>query len=129
MDAEQSSASYDGTSKVWDVYHERELHTLRGHTDCVKAVAITADGLLEVWAPDDSRLKVWDVESGHERHTLQGHAGPVCSVALNANGRYAVSASLDKTIRVWDPEIGVSLASFSCGWITVLLRVCQMLVM
>ena len=38
------SGSDDKTLKVWDLESGRELRTLEGHADWVKAVAVTPDG-------------------------------------------------------------------------------------
>ncbi|NJM64118.1 MAG: WD40 repeat domain-containing protein, partial [Oscillatoriales cyanobacterium RU_3_3] len=34
----------DNTIKVWDLKTRKELFTLEGHSDSVKAIAVTADG-------------------------------------------------------------------------------------
>jgi WD40 repeat protein len=88
-----------------------ELHTLRGHTGEVNAVAVTADGRMAVSASNDRTLKVWDLDSGAELHTLRGHAGGLRSVALTADGRRAVSAAYDYTLKVWDLGSGTLLAT------------------
>lgn len=42
----------------------RELRTLTGHSDQVRAVAVTADGQRAVSASADNMVKVWDLETG-----------------------------------------------------------------
>jgi WD40 repeat protein len=78
------------------------LHTLRGHTDWVEAVAVTPDGRRAVSAADDGTLRVWDLDRGEELITLRGHTDDVNAVVMTPDGRRAVSASADGTIRVWD---------------------------
>ena len=69
------SASDDKTLKVWELGSGRELRTLTGHTDMVKAVAVTPDGRCAVSASEDKTLKVWELGSGRELRTLTGHTG------------------------------------------------------
>ncbi len=82
---------------------------LRGHTEYVGAVAVTADGLCVVSGSGDNTVRVWDVKSGRCLHILKGHTASVNGVAVTPNGRRAVSSSDDKTVRVWDVKTGKCL--------------------
>jgi WD40 repeat protein len=42
------SGSADNTLKVWELNSGRELHTLRGHPDSIREVALTDDGKLAI---------------------------------------------------------------------------------
>ncbi len=94
--------------------------TLRGHSERVESVAVSADGRLAVSASSDrigssdSMLKVWDLETGREVRSLTGHSGPVVHLALSPDGRRAVSASRDRTLNVWDLERGAVVTTFTC---------------
>jgi WD40 repeat protein len=85
------------------------IRTLEGHTEEVRAVAVTADGRRAVSASRDQTLRVWDLESGQSVRTLEGHSNLVNGVAITPDGRRAVSASRDRTLRVWDLESGETL--------------------
>jgi WD40 repeat protein len=82
------------------------LHTLEGHSDGVRGVAVTPDGTRAVSASSDKTLKVWDLESGRALRTLEGHSDGVRGVAVTPDGKRAVSASGDNTLKVWDLESG-----------------------
>jgi WD40 repeat protein len=104
--------------KVWSMRTGRKLRTLRGHTDMVNGVSLSADGLRAVSASDDKTLKVWNEKTGRELHTLAGHSDVVNAVAISGDGRSAVSASEDCTLKVWDLETGRevhTLTSHSAG--------------
>jgi WD40 repeat protein len=89
------------------------LLTLMGHTEEVKAVAVTPDGRRAISASRDRTLKVWDVESGQELRTLTGHTAGVTAVAVTPDGRQVISASEDKTLKVWDLESGQELRTLT----------------
>jgi WD40 repeat protein len=50
------------------------LRTLSGHTNSVRAVAVTPDGKRALSASKDHTLKMWDLGSGRELCTLEGHS-------------------------------------------------------
>jgi len=76
------------------------VHTLVGHADQVRAVAVTADGRRAISASDDGTLKVWDLQTGKVEGTFG--VGRVRTVAVTLDGRHAISASEDGTLQVWD---------------------------
>eukprot|EP00906_Rhabdomonas_costata_P036969 RCo051909 len=75
---------------------------LFGHTDSVRALAMSPDGTRVVSGSDDDTFKVWNLHSRKEEHTIKGHTGWVNSVAMTLDGTLLVSGSRDKTIKVWD---------------------------
>ena len=46
--------------RVWQV------HTLRGHSDCVRSVSFSTDGTRVVSGSSDKFVKIWDSETGAE---------------------------------------------------------------
>ena len=85
------------------------IRTLEGHTDEVRAVAVTPDGHRALSGSGDRTLRLWDLEGGQSLRTLEGHSNAVVGVAITPDGRRAVSASYDGTLRVWNLESGQSL--------------------
>src|SRR5262249_47031439 len=83
--------------------------TLRGHSDKVTSVSMTADARLAVSASEDRTIRVWDLKAGKCLRTFQGHSDKVHSVSVTPDGRRAVSGSEDHTLRVWDLENGQCL--------------------
>jgi WD40 repeat protein len=98
--------------KVWDIDSGHEIHTLRGHLDTVRAVAIPPNGCVAVSASLDGTLKIWDIDSGDEIRTLRGHSDGVLAVAVTPDGSRVISASKDHTVRVWDLNSGHELHIF-----------------
>jgi WD40 repeat protein len=89
------------------------VHTLRGHTDWLRAVAISSNGELAVSGSHDASVRVWDLASGTQLQTLSGHADWVISVEVYQSGERAISTSRDGTVRVWDLDGGNPIATFS----------------
>ena len=52
------------TVAVWDLHTGRRLHTLEGHTELVKTVAVTPNGRYVVSGAHDKTLAVWNLENG-----------------------------------------------------------------
>ena len=50
----------------------KELAVLRGHTNIVWTIALSADGRTLASGSSDQTVKVWDISSGKERFTLRG---------------------------------------------------------
>jgi WD40 repeat protein len=75
---------------------------LRGHSDRVKAVAITPDSRHAVSGSSDRTIIVWNLTTGGKVRTLTGHSGSVNAVAITPDGRLAITGSSDGTLKVWD---------------------------
>jgi WD40 repeat protein len=82
------------------------MRTLVGHTDAVRACAISPDGSWLVSASRDHTLKLWDIVTGQERLTLYGHTNWVNACAISPDGSWLVSASSDHTLKLWDIVTG-----------------------
>ena len=65
----------DKTIKVWDLETGREVLTLRGHTQSVRSLVLSADGKRLFSGSDDSTIKVWDLETGEEPSPCAGTPG------------------------------------------------------
>nr|WP_198525340.1 WD40 repeat domain-containing protein [Oscillatoria sp. PCC 10802] len=85
------------------------LHTLKGHSDWVSAVAVTPDGSRAISGSRDGTVKVWNLDSGEELLTLEGHSAPVYAVAVTPDGSRAISGSRDGTVKVWNLDSGEEL--------------------
>jgi WD40 repeat protein len=91
----------------------RLLRTLKGHSDSVKALAVTADGKRAISGSSDNTLKLWNLETGQELFTLKGHSNSLRALAVTADGKRAISGSWDNTLKLWNLETGEVIASFT----------------
>ncbi len=91
-----------GTAPIWDVSTGQLRTVLRGHSDYVRAVAVSPDGQGLATGSGDETIKLWDFASGCELVTLAGHRGQVFCLAFEPSGLVLASGSEDHTIRLWD---------------------------
>lgn len=104
-----------------------QLHTLKGHTNCIDVFIVLPNGQLVSGSSDDT-MRVWDVGRGTCTHTLEGHTGAVRVLTLLPDAKMA-SGSVDRTVRVWDTAHWTclqtldsrnsvcSVVAMSAGWI------------
>ena len=110
LKSEDSSNSLSKWIKVsppladWNSSVQACKHKLEGHSDSVRTVAFSSDGLLASGSSDNT-VRVWDPTTGQCKHTLEGHRGTAWTVAFSSDGLLA-SGSNDNTVRVWDPTTG-----------------------
>ncbi|KAJ2523091.1 WD repeat protein Lub1 [Coemansia sp. RSA 2049] len=89
----------DKTVCLWDPTDFTQPATrLTGHSDCISALAASADGTTVVSGSWDSTAKVW--VDGVCKHTLVGHQQAVWAVLVLDDGS-VITGSADKSICRW----------------------------
>lgn len=78
------------------------LAVLRGHTNNVMSLALSADHRNLVSGSFDKTVRVWDVATGQERLTLRGHERLIDVATITPDGKFAMSADQGGFIKVWD---------------------------
>ena len=89
---------------------------LKGHTEPVEAVAVSADGKFIATASFDKTVKLWDAATGKELRTYggeQGHKGQVLCVAFSAKGDQLATGGTDNALRVWDVPVSSPLKTYA----------------
>ena len=73
-----------------------------GHTDEVRSLTFSSDGISLVSGSYDMTVKLWDVQTGGVVKTFYGHAGRVHFVSTPADHTTIVSGAEDCTLCLWD---------------------------
>jgi WD40 repeat protein len=90
------TVSNDRTAIVWDLATGTVLHTLTGHQDSVRAVAVTSDDTRVVTTSVDGTAIARDLASGARYRSLTGHQRPIQAVAMSATSRPAVGSTCSR---------------------------------
>ena len=83
------------------------IRTLEGHSDSVKAIALTPDGKTLISGSRDNTIKIWDLGTGTEKFTLKGHSSSVNAITVTPDGKTVISGSYDESIKIWDLGTGI----------------------
>ena len=111
-----SSASWDGTIKLWDTKSWRELRTLAGHGWGVYKAVFSPDGKQLASSSRDGTIKIWDVATGANTRTLMADSLAVKSVAWSPDGRLLASSGNDSVVKLWDNATGQELRAMKHAW-------------
>ena len=100
------TAGADRTIRVWPSGDDAPL-VLRGHTDEVSTVVVTADGSKVLSASQDGTLRLWDSRTGAELAVLQTES-ELYDVALSRDGKLATLGK-GEVVQVFHCEVCGSL--------------------
>jgi WD40 repeat protein len=103
-----AAGTASGNIELWQFPDGTPYQTLTGHSDWIRSLAFTSDGLLAS-ACDDATIRIWDIHTGTCLQILQGHLGRVYSVAWSPDNRQLASGGDDQSIRLWDSASGQCL--------------------
>ena len=67
---------------------------LKGHTEAVYGVAISADGKYVASAGNDNQLLLWDFAAAKKIAELKGHTGPPQCVSFHPDGKLLASGGI-----------------------------------
>lgn len=93
-----------------DIQTKRRLHTFKGHTDAIRAIAFSPDGSLLASGSWDATIRLWDTHTGKQIGIMTGHPHFVEQMAFSGNGKYAAGSSR-LVIHIWNTETGTAIPS------------------
>jgi len=93
-----------GVLQAWEVATNDHVRDFKGHTDEVRAVAVSPDGKSIASGSQDRTARVWDFATGKEIAQLPKFGGRVTSVAFSPDGKTLLAGSFDKSAVLYDVE-------------------------
>ena len=108
-----------GEITIPDIITGSQVAVLSEHTDDVRSLTFSLDGVFLVSGCDDRTVKLWDVQTGGVVKTFCGHTNHVLSVSISPECATIASGSRDKTICLWHVQAGdcfCVINGFS-GWV------------
>ncbi|MCL1473617.1 WD40 repeat domain-containing protein [Argonema antarcticum] len=101
--------SIHSSSDLVEVWYEGELqHTLYGHEDRLRAIAISPDKQTLATGGDDKTIKIWNLDNGklifNISHLLTWgtHKGAVLCLVFSPDGQTLASGGADQSIKLWN---------------------------
>jgi serine/threonine protein kinase len=97
----------DMVVQLWELAGGTERRRLKGHTDTICGVAVSADGRRVAAGSADRTALVWAVDQpGSPSVCFKGHTAPVSCVGFLSGGDSLLTGSHDGTVRLWDARTG-----------------------
>ncbi len=107
-----NKTAYKSWISLIDFASGKEVHTLRGHTEPVVAIAFSPDGTQLASGSRDKTARVWSVADGRVLQILRGHTRPIYFLDFTPDGKRLATASQDGTVKIWDVDSGREVLDF-----------------
>ena len=102
-----------GQITVWD-WQGNVLQTLDGHTDTVRALAVSESGDWLVSSSGDA-INVWQPATGELVYSIPVEGAPVWAVAVSPDEQTLISSDYDGIISTWQLGSGEPIYSIDAG--------------
>jgi WD40 repeat protein len=113
-----ASGHYEGTIKVHELKDgaaPTELFTVKGHTQCVRAVKFSPDDQKIASCSDDRTVLLLSARSGERLLTFRFHGGLVFCLAWSRDSKLVACAGWGAIIRVIDAATGTQVRELKGG--------------
>lgn len=102
----QLAAGGEDVIQIWNVNSGIKTATLEGHSNRVRALALSPGGEVLLSGAFDGTGAVWDLDSGERLFTLNGGGSVPGRAAFSPDGQKMVLGLADGRVRVFDSETG-----------------------
>jgi WD40 repeat protein len=93
--------------RLWSVPDGREVATLTGHREPIRALAFSPDGTRLATGGTDGTVRLWDVATRRTLAVLPADRRRVWSMAFSPDGRLLAEAGVEGAVRLWDVAAAV----------------------
>lgn len=101
------AGAIDHTIQRWEIASGTKT-ALSGHTNWVRTLGFSPDGITLYSGAYDGRLIAWEMaaETPQPKQTIQAHSGWLRGLAVSQDGQRIVTCGNDKLIKVWSSVDG-----------------------
>lgn len=92
------SGSTENTLRLWDPRTCARLMKLRGHTENIKALAVSPDGMHVISGSSDGTIKEWSVGQQRCIQTIHLHTEAVWAILMNDAFSHVISGGRDRKV-------------------------------
>lgn len=92
------SGSTENALRIWDPRSCTRIMKLKGHSENVKSLVVSADGQQIISGSSDGTIKIWSVGQQQCVQTIQVHEEGVWALLVTENFSHVISGSRDKRI-------------------------------
>ncbi len=94
---------------VWDIFAQKPIHRLDGHTSLISTARFLSDGKRFITGGTDGLLILWETQTGRLIKSFRGHSDSISKIAFGDKETQMWTASADGTTRLWDVASGKEL--------------------
>ena len=121
-----ASVSSDRQVILWGMKSTSPLSIFTAHTQAVKAIAFSPEGMLLATAGDDGLIHIWGMDNFKLVRTISAHRWTISSLVFLVDGNTLVSASWDGNLKFWQVDSGVEVDCLQTHEAEVLgMAICQ----
>jgi WD domain, G-beta repeat len=102
----------DNSIKVWQINDGSQIKNLSGHSDLVRALVLTTDGLRAYSAGFDKKILGWDLTTGKPLLFEVATEVAVTCLALTIDEKKLITGHSNGQIKIWDSHSGQFLTSW-----------------
>ncbi len=107
-----ASASFDGTTRVWNTETGEEIYNLPGHASWIGDVAFHPTEPILLSAGIDGKLQMWDMNTGKKIDTFETFEKALLSIRFSPDGKRLAVAGKSKEVSIFDWKSRTRLARF-----------------
>ncbi|KAG1728179.1 uncharacterized protein EDB91DRAFT_1314356 [Suillus paluster] len=111
------TGSKDKMLHLWDMNSGVVVKKLKGHTDWVRALAVSQDGLLIASSDWSGKVLAWHGDTGESITTraIAAHSTYINSLEFSPDRVVLASGSFDKTTKLWSTKTWRLEGNLNCG--------------